>query len=242
MRALLTVSLIFLAATPRAAFSRQVPSSVRLSIAALDTVCYPSCEHPTEWKATLVAEVVDSAGTAIPPDPGMQYEWGADFCGGRGLEWGFSSGADRWTIDIDGNMAKSSEGCCASCPYQSYYVAVRVTAGNTLVTSGLLRVPDGGVEWRSEHPSLAPNPFQLTSSGILTLSLPLRDPAVQVTLLSLTGDLVFRREYSMMEYYGRTIVQIPASDFADQVGSGVHFVVATSASDQFVLKVVFLRR
>ena len=242
MRVLLLLTLLSLAVAVQIAWSQQVPSAVRVSIAALDTLCYPSCDHPSEWKATLAAEVFDSAGVVIPPSSEMLYEWGVDFCGGNGFVWGFSAGPGRWMIDLDGNKIKNTEGCCTTCPYQSYLIGVRVTAGSVQVMSALLRVPDGGFQWDASHASASPNPFELTSSRMLTLSLPVREPTVQVSMLSPSGDLVFRREYSAMEYYGRIVVQIPASDFADQIQSGVHFIVAKTASDQFMVKVAFLRR
>lgn len=242
MRALLLLILASLAVGHQTASFGQTPSAVHISIAALDTLCYPSCDHPSEWKATLAAEVRDSAGVVIPPSSDMLYEWGADFCGGNGLQWGFSAGPGRWMIDLDGNKIKNTDGCCPTCPYQSYLIAVRVTSGSVQVTSALVRVPDGGFEWDASKASASPNPFELTGSRMLTLSLPVQEPTVQVSMLSLSGDLVFRREYSAMEYYGRIVVQIPASDFADQVRSGVHFVVAKTATEQFMVKVAFLKR
>jgi hypothetical protein len=224
------------------ALSRQVPSSIRLSIAALDTMCYPNCAHPTEWKATLVAELVDSAGTVIPPNAQLFYEWGVDFCGGRGFGWGFAGGNGLWILDVDGNKIKNSDGCCPSCPYQSYLIGVRVFAGGSYVTSPLTRVPDGGVEWRGGHVVAAPNPFDLTNASVLTLSLPVLDPTVQVSFLSLSGDLAFRREYTAIQYFGRWVVQMPASDFAETVTSGVYFVVAKTSLREFTLKIVFIRR
>jgi len=242
MRTLLLLILVSLAVAPQSALSRQVPTTVRLSIAALDTLCYPNCDHPSEWKATLAAEVFDSAGVVIPPSSEMLYEWGVDFCGGNGFVWGFSSGLGRWMIDLDGNKIKNTEGCCTTCPYQSYLIGVRVTSGSLQLTSALLRVPDGGFQWDASHASASPNPFELTGSRILTLSLPVNEPTVQISMLSPSGDLVFRREYSAMEYYGRIVVQIPASDFADQVQSGVHFVVAKTATNLYMVKVAFLKR
>ena len=242
MRALLALCMLPLAVVSHTALSRQVPSSVRLTIAALDTICYPNCAHPTEWKATLVAELLDSAGTVIPPNSLMFYEWGADFCGGNGLGWGFSGGNGLWILDVDGNKLKNTDGCCLSCPYQSYMVGVRVTVGGVTVTSPLVRVPDGGIDWRGDHAAAAPNPFDLTRDAVLILSLPVRDPTVQVTMVSPSGDLAFRREYSAVEYFGRKVVQIRASDFAASITSGVYFVVAKTSSDQFLLKIVFIRR
>jgi hypothetical protein len=238
MRTLLVLCMGFLAVVPRTALSRQVPSALRLRIAALDTVCYPNCAHPTEWKASLVAEFLDSAGTVLPPDAQAFYQYGADYCGGNGFGWGFAGGTGLWYLDVDGNKIKNTAGCCASCPYQSYIVGVRVMVGSAYLTSELIRVPDGGTEWMSVHAEAAPNPFDLTNSPTLTLSLPVQDDVVQVSFLSISGELVFGREYSTSEY----VVHVPAKDFAENISSGVFFVVAKTSSEQFIMKVVFLKR
>jgi hypothetical protein len=241
MRALPGLFLLLLAAVSPDASERQVPSSVRIRIAAIDTVCYPNCAHPTEWKTTLVAELLDSAGGVIPPDAQALYEWGTDFCGGYGFGWGFAVGTGLWSLDVDGNKIKTVEGCCPACPYQAYLIAVRVRFGDTFVTSQIIRVPDGGTQWAGAHAGLAPNPFDLSGSHVLTLSVPVEEPTVQVSILSPSGNLAFRREYTAVESFGRRIVQIRSTDFANHVTSGVYFVVVKTSVDQFVMKVSFIR-
>ncbi len=242
MRTCLAFCLVIVVSSPPVALARQTPRSVRIQIAALDTVCYPNCAHPTEWKVTAVAELLDSSGAVLPPQAQALYEWGADFCDGAGMSWGFASGSGLWIFDMDGNKVKNSPTCCPDCPYQSYLIAVRVTGPGLQLTSRAVRVPDGGVEWSSTWASVAPNPYSPAKGEPLMLSLPLEDATVQISIVSLTGDLLYRREYPAYEYFGRRLVQVPAADLPKDLGTGVYFVVAKTSRDQHLVRVAIVAR
>ncbi len=132
---------------------------VKIRFGVLDTTCYPSCSHPSEWKQELYAEVYDSFGNLVPLSPAYYYNWGVDFCTGFGLLFGWAQGYGQNRITPDGNKVKSSPGCCDICTFQSYYVAVRVTIDDVTFRSETILIPNIEIPVEFDLRQNYPNPF-----------------------------------------------------------------------------------
>jgi hypothetical protein len=162
--------------------------TVTIRFGDLQTDCYPSCNHSTEWLQQLHAEVRDSSGTLLPV-AGLEFDWGVDYCAGVGFQFGFARGAGLDHIAVDGNLVKNVADCCPACDFQAYDVGVRVRQTDTWFMSPLVRVPN--IVIPTAHALLPnfPNPF----AGTTSITFDLREHArVQLDIVDVTGRLVTR--------------------------------------------------
>lgn len=182
---LLVLLLLTGLACPAAA---QAPAhTVLIRLGELNTDCYPSCSHPTEWLQQLYAEVRDSSGMLVPPSAGMLYDWGAEFCNGIPFQYGYASGVGLSHIAVDGNLVKNDPGCCTECTHQTYDVGVRVTINDETFVAPRVRVPTIPVA-HALRPNY-PNPFNDRTH----ISFDLKEQArVRLEVLDLRGRLVER--------------------------------------------------
>lgn len=146
---------ILVAPADRAA-AQDVPATVTIRYGVLNTDCYPSCAHPTEWLQQLTAEVRDSSG-AIMTTTGMIFNWGVDFCGGNGLQFNFATGIGLQQLAVDGNLVKNTPDCCPTCAHQAFRIGVRVTQGEETVTATPVPVPN--IPFSHAILQNYPNPF-----------------------------------------------------------------------------------
>lgn len=219
------------------------PFTVKVRFGVLDTTCYPSCDHATEWSLELFADIYDGSGSLVPSSPAYFYEWGTDFCRGFGIGYGWAVGMGLSMIRPDGNKVKNEPGCCQLCPYQTYLVGVRVTINGTMVTSPTIRIPDGMQTTPASAPPAFPNPLNLSSGKDLSLPMdPTTESVAAVFVFTSSLDLVLVKDYAVRELYGVFSVSIPTSDLRSHVQSGVHLVVARlKGGAEYRWKVVLIR-
>ncbi len=136
--------------------AQNVPVTVTIRHGDLNTDCYPSCAHPTEWLQQLSAEVRDSSGTVMTTS-GMVFNWGVDFCGGNGMQYNYATGIGLQQFAVDGNLVKITSDCCPTCAHQAFRIGVRVTEGEAIVTAAPVLIPNIPIS----HAILQnyPNPF-----------------------------------------------------------------------------------
>lgn len=224
-------------------FAQTGPFTVKVRFGVIDTTCYPNCDHPTEWSLQLLADIFDVNGDLVSPSNAYLYEWGTDFCRGFGMAYGWAVGMGLSEIHPDGNKVKNEPGCCVLCPYQTYYVGVRVTINGSTVVSPTVRIPDGSriTEKTADLPAF-PNPLKL--SGDRPLVLPVRptvQPVAAVFILTASLDLVLARDYRVVESFGVYSISIPASELRTKVQSGVHFVVARLKEEEYRWKIAVVQ-
>ncbi len=168
--------------------SAQSPAyTVSIRLGELNTDCYPSCSHATEWLQQLYTEVRDSSGMLVPPSAGMLYDWGAEYCNGIPFQYGFATGVGLHHIAVDGNLVKNDPGCCAECAHQTYVVGVRVTIDDETFVAPRIRVPTIPVV-HALRPNY-PNPFNDRTH----IPFDLKEQArVRLEIFDLRGRLVDR--------------------------------------------------
>ena len=137
----LLIVAVVLGVWTRQAEAQAAAYSVTIRFGSLNTDCYPSCDHPTEWLQALFADVVDSSGVPVAAE-GVLFDWGVDFCGGLSLNYGWATGVGLNHIDVDGLLNKNIPGCCSTCPHTAYWVCVRVTVNDETVVGPLVLVPN----------------------------------------------------------------------------------------------------
>ncbi|HLA68889.1 MAG TPA: hypothetical protein VJN65_04225 [Bacteroidota bacterium] len=234
--------LLLLTVAASVSFSQTGPFTVQVRFGVIDTTCYPSCDHPTEWSLELFADIYDANGILVPPSSSYLYEWGSDFCRGFGFGYGWAVGMGLSAIHPDGNKVKNEPGCCQLCPYQTYRVGVRVTINGTTVASPIIRIPDGSQTPVATSQPAYPNPLKLSSDRPLTLPLhPTTQEVAAVFILTASFDLVLARDYRVVESFGVYSVSVPASDLRTRLQSGIHFVVARLNGEEYRWKVAFIQ-
>lgn len=179
--------LIAILATPTVRLTPQgVPMTVAIRFGDLNTDCYPSCAHPTEWLQQMVAEVRDTSGVPLTA-AGKLFNWGVDFCAGNGMQFNYATGIGLQQLAVDGNLVKITADCCPSCAHQAFRVSVRVTDGEETATAVPVLVPS----IPSSHAILQnyPNPFNAGTRIPFELS---ERSNVRLEVVDLRGRIVER--------------------------------------------------
>ena len=234
---------VALIVTAQSSFAQSGPFTAKVRFGAIDTTCYPSCDHPTEWSLQLFADIYDGNGDLVSPSNAYLYEWGTDFCRGFGFAYGWAVGMGLSEIRPDGNKAKNEPGCCLLCPYQTYHVGVRVTINGSTVLSPNVRIPDGSqITVTTAGLPASPNPLRLSGDGPLILPVrPTTQAVAAVFILTSSLDLVLARDYRVVESFGVYSVSVPSSDLRTRLRSGIHFVVARLKEEEYRWKIAVIQ-
>jgi hypothetical protein len=88
----------------------------------------------------------------------------------------------------------------------------------------------------------SPNPFRLSKDPRLTLPLSARaSGTASLYLLSSSLDLVFSRQYPVVESFGKNLVWVPAADIGSSVSTGVYFIVARCNDAEYTWKIAIIQ-
>ena len=212
--------------------------TAKIRFGALDTTSYPSPSHPTEWSQELIAELYDASGNFVPPSSSRLYNWGLDFCTGNGMQFGWASGLGVFAIHPDGNKIKNVPGCCQECPFQSYLVAVRISAEDIYVQSAPVRVPNIDIPTEHHLSKSYPNPFSLGTR----IRFDIKEPAhVSLVVFDILGRKVEELVDSHLLQGAYTRMWQPAN-----APGGVYFYRLTVSPNRgkpiiFLEKIILLR-
>ncbi|MBI3005017.1 MAG: hypothetical protein HYY49_06325 [Ignavibacteriales bacterium] len=92
------------------------------------------------------------------------------------------------------------------------------------------------------QPEASPNPLRLSDAP--NLALPVNEPAsspADVFVFSSSLDLVFSGQFQVSESFGNRLVNVPSTLLHSKVASGVYFIVAKVAENEYRWKVAIIQ-